>query len=167
MQIEERTYFEEEQKMESKWMLFLILGSSVSMMTIAIAFLYNDNADWISIGIVVGAILLTDVIMILLFKNMKLNLAISKKGLHYRMNTVNAKNKLLSWDEVTLIGLRKSPATGYGKKIKFKYGEVYAMNLKEGVEFGLKNGKKIFFSLKDPDEFMRSIRKLELNIQII
>lgn len=167
MRIEERTYFEEEQKMESRWLLILIIASSISMLTIAIAYLYKDHADWTSIGLVIGAILFTDAIMLTLFKIMKLNLAVSKKGLHYRMNTVNTKNKLLPWDEVTSIGLRKSPATGYGKKIKFRYGEVYAMNLKQGVEFTLKNGKKIFFSLKDPDDFMKAVRKLELNLQFV
>lgn len=167
MQIEDRTYFEEEQKMEATWLLIFILISSISMMAIAIAFLYNDNADWTSIGIVIGAILLSDGIMIVLFKTMKLNLAVTKKGLHYRMNTANRKNKILLWDEVISMGLRKSPASGYGKKIKFRYGEVYAMNLKQGIEFNLKNGKKMFFSLKDPDEFIRSVKKLELNLHIV
>lgn len=163
MQIEDRTYFEEEQKMEANWILVFILISSISMMAISIALMFDENANWTSIGIVIGSILFTDIIMVLLFKTMKLNIAISKKGFHYRMNTVNRKNKLLLWDEIASMELRKSPARGYGKKYKFRYGEVYAMNLKQGIEFNLKNGKKIFFSLKDPDEFMRTVRKLELN----
>jgi hypothetical protein len=137
------------------------------MLLATIAFLYNDNANWISIGIVIAAIIFSDTIMILLIKYMKLNLAITKTGLYYRMTTAGQKNKFLSWNEVESLGLRKPPVTGYGKKIKFRYGVAYAMNMKQGVEFRLKNGKKMFFSLKDADEFMKSLRKLEVNIQII
>ncbi len=166
MHIEERTYYEAEQKMEANWILIFILISSISTMAIAVALLYKEDPDWLQMAIVVGAILLGDAFVIFLFKTMKLYLALSKRGFHYKMKLGNNKDNFISWQDVTEISIRKSPATGYGRKNKWKYGEVYAMNLKQGVELCLKNGKKKFFSLKDPEEFKRAFRKMELHLQI-
>lgn len=166
MQIEDRTYYEEEQKMESKWILILILVMSLSSLVIAVAVLYSSKAELYLIGIVAGAILFSDALVIFLFKAMKLEIALTKKGFCFKMSPSGNKNKCVDWSEVSAICIRKSPASGYGKKQKFRYGVVYAMNLKPGLELSLTNGKKKFFSLKDPDEFKKAFRKLELPLII-
>lgn len=166
MKVEDRTYYEDEQKMEANWVLFIIVIMSLSILGIAIGVMIHDKAEWVSICIVAGAILFSDSLIIFLFKKMKLELAVTKKGLHYNMATFISKNNFVSWADVSSLCIRKSPASGFGKKTKFRYGEVYAMNLKKGLELSLKNGKKKFFSLKDSDEFLRSFRKLELAIEI-
>ena|SRR5687768_12766762 len=167
MQTEERTYYEENQKLEADWIIYFIIISSISAIAIAVGFLYSAKSDWTEIMIVIGAILFSDSLIIFLFKSMRLELALSKKGLHYRMFPGGGKIKLVSWSEVSAISIRKSPAKGYGKQQKFRYGEVYDMNLKQGVELVLSNGKKKFFSLKDPDEFKKSYKKLELSMQLV
>lgn len=167
MQIEERIYYEEEQKMEANWILIFILISSISSMAIAVAFLYKDDPDWLQIGIVAGAIILSDIFIIVLFKTMKLELSLSKKGIHYKMTYGSFKHQLVAWDEVDAISIRKCPVSGYGKQRKWKYGDVYAMNLQLGVELLLKNGKKKYFSLKQPDEFKKAFNKLELTMHIL
>lgn len=166
MQIEDRTYYEEEQKMEATWILILILAMSTTSLVIAIVVLYNSRAGWLQIGIVTAAIVFTDAFIIFLFKYMRMELALAKNRFYFRTYPSFVKIGFVNWDEVNAICIRKSPATGYGKKYKFRYGEVYAMNLKPGVELTLKNGKKKFFSLKDPDEFKKGFKKLELNLQI-
>lgn len=166
MKVEDRTYYEEEQKMEANWILFIVVAMSLSILGIAIGVMIHDKEEWASIAIVAGAIIFSDLLIVVLFKRMKLELALTKKGLHYNMTTMAGKNKFLSWEEVSSITIRKSPASGFGKKNKFRYGEVYAMNFKKGVELSLKNGKKKFYSLRDSDEFLRSFRKLELAIEI-
>ena len=167
MNIEDRTYYEEEQKMQGKWILVFILISSISALTLAVSFLYSEHANWTLVSIIAGSIVLTDAFAIIMFRSMKLQLALTKKGLHYHMVIVAAKDRFLDWAEVETISIRKAPTSSYGKHYKFRYGEVYTMNLKRGVEFSLKNGKKKFFSLQDPEEFIRSVRKLELNVQIL
>ena len=167
MQIEDRTYYAEEQKMEANWILIFIVFTSISTLVVVIAVLYNSNAPWFQIGMVAGAILFSDLIIVMLFKTMKLELALTKKGLHYKMFPLGSKVNLVDWKEVTAICIRKSPASGYGKRKKYKYGDIYAMNLRTGVELTLTSGMKKFFSLKDPVEFKKGFRKLELNIQII
>ena len=152
--------------MESNWILILIVATSISSLAIATAVLYNSKAGWLQIGIVAAAIVLTDALIIFLFKSMKLELALTKKGMPYKISPLGSKGNIIIWAEVDAMCIRKSPATGYGKKYKFRYGEVYAMNLKTGVELTLKNGKKKFFSLRDPDEFKKGFKKLELNLQI-
>lgn len=167
MQIEDRTYYEEEQKMEATWLLILILVMTISSLVIAVAVLYNSKAEWIMIGFVAFTILFTDAVIIYFFKNMKLEIALTKKGLCYKMSPSGSKYKYVDWTEVSSICIRKSVASGYGMKKKFRYGDVYSMNFKMGVELSLNNGKKKFFSLKDPDEFKKAFRKLELPIEIV
>ncbi len=166
MQLEDRTYYEEEQKMESNWMLIIILVMTISSLAIAVGVLYSSNTDWLQIGIVAAAIIFSDLFIIVLFKSMKLELAITKKGLHYKMVPMAGKQAMVEWDSVIAMSIKKSPARGYGKKVKYKYGELYTMNMKHGLELTLQNGKKKFFSLKDADEFKKAFRKLELPLQI-
>jgi hypothetical protein len=64
------------------------------------------------------------------------------------------------------LNIRKSPIKGYGKSKKWRYGDVYTMNTKMGLELIYKNGKKQYFSLKDADEFKKAFKKLELNLLI-
>jgi hypothetical protein len=166
MQIEERIYYQEEQKMDANWIVIFVLISSITTLAIAIISLYNDHRPWVEIVLVVGAILLSDVLVVLLVKTMRLELAISKKGLHYKMTIMAGKTRFINWAEVEGLHIRKSPATGYGKHYKFRYGEVYSLNRKKGVEISLKSGKKKYFSLKDADEFIRTIKNLDLKLPI-
>jgi hypothetical protein len=166
MQIEERTYFEEEQRMDSRWMWFFVLFASISTTALIVGFIFNEEADWLKIGIVSTAIVFSDVLIFYLFKTMKLELALSKKGFHYRFFAMMVSQGIIGWSEITGITFRKSPARGYGKKLKYPYGEIYTMNTKTGVELHLNNGKKKFFSLKDPDAFRTAFNKLELRIRI-
>ncbi len=165
MQLEDRTYYEEEQKMEANWMLILILFTSISAIVIAVAFLYNSKAEWLQISLVAGAIIFSDALMVFLFKTMKLELAIVKNGLYFKMFP-STKNHFIDWNDIAALSIRKSPVKGYGKTKKWRYGDVYAMNLKVGLELIFKDGKKKFFSLKHPDEFKKAFRKLELHLQI-
>jgi hypothetical protein len=166
MQIEERVYYEEEQKMESNWIILFILFSGITTLAITMFYLYNEKGKWVEMGIVAGAILFSDGLIVLLLKTMRLNLAICKKGLHYKMTIFTGTSRLLNWEEVVGLHICKPPTTGYGKHYKFRYGEVYSLNRKKGVEISLKNGKKKFFSLKDVDAFIRSVKNLDLKLSI-
>lgn len=166
MQIEERTYYEDEQKMEANWILIFIVFSSLSTLAIAIGFMYNENADLMSLLVVAGSIIFTDILIVLIFKNLKLYTALSKKGFHYNWSLFGGQYKLIEWLEIENLSIKKSPYRGYGRKTIFKYGESYTMNLKEGLELTLKNGKKKFFSLKDSEEFKRAFNKLETGLHI-
>jgi hypothetical protein len=166
MHIEEKLYYKEEQKMEANRVLIFILISTLSTLAITIAFLYNGNADWLMIGIVASVMLFADVMIFLVFKRSRLDLAVTKEGLYYKMTIFSSKTHLLDWKEVSAASIRKPPVKSFGIKYKFRYGQVYTMNLRQGLELKLKDGKKKFFSLKDPDEFKKAFRKLELQLEI-
>jgi hypothetical protein len=166
MHIEERTYYEDEQKMEANWILVFIVVSSLSTLAIAIGFMYNENADLTSLIAVAGSIIFTDMLIVFIFKTLKLSTALSKKGFHYKWSLMSGPMKMIEWHEIENIAIKKSPYKGYGRKTSLKYGDSYTMNLKEGLALTLKNGKKKFFSLKDSEEFKRGFNKLEIGLHI-
>jgi hypothetical protein len=91
MLIEDRTYYEDEQKMEANWILIFIIISGVSSVCIASAFMFNSKADWLEISIVAAAIIFTDALVIFILKSMKLELALVKKGLYFKMSPAAKK----------------------------------------------------------------------------
>ena len=136
------------------------------MVGAGIPFFFDKEADLTKVSVVLGAIVFSDVLILYLFKTMKLEMAITKGGLHYRFFAMLASSGIIQWTDVASISFRKSPHRGYGKKYKFRYGEVITMNTKSGVELTMKNGKKKFFSLKDPDAFRSGFHKLNLPIEL-
>lgn len=166
MQLSERTYFEDKVKMDAQWVIIFILVSSIGTLAIAITVMLNEEIrKWTEIALVTGTILLSDTCVVILFRKMNLELATTKQGLHYKMNPFG-KLTLLNWKEVRSIRTHKMKHAGYGKQHKWKYGIAIVMNHKPGIEFELQNGRKLFLSMNEADDFKRSIRKLELPILI-
>jgi len=162
MQIDERTYYEEEQRMESRWIWFFFAFFFISILGIGIGILLNEPAEWRIVLLVLGIIVLSDTGVLLLFRSLKLEIAISKKGFHYNFFALFSNKGTIEWNEIEKISLTKSPYRSYGKKYSFKNGQVFTMNTKMGVKMDLKNGRKKFFSVKDIDDFRSSYKKLEL-----
>src|SRR5688572_4022738 len=109
MKVDDRTYFEEEQRMDSRWMFFFVLFSFLLLAGIAVAFLVDKETDWTKITIVLASILFSDILILFLLKTMKLDLAITKNGLHYRFFAMVASQGVVNWNEVAAISLRKAP----------------------------------------------------------
>lgn len=166
MKVDDRTYFEEEQRMNSGWMWFFALFFCITLAGIGIVLMVDAETDLTKVAVVIGSIVFSDVLIFYIFKTMKMELAITKKGFHYLFFAMIAQKGVIDWNEVENISIRKSPYRSYGKKHKFRYGEVYTMNTKTGVELQLKNGKKKFFGLKDPDAFKSGFQKLNLPMQL-
>lgn len=166
MRLSERTYFEDTVKMDAIWVVIFILVSSIGTLAISIAAIMDDvSKSWTEIGVVTGVILLSDTFIVLLFRNMRLEIATTKLAFHYRMFPIG-KMKSILWNEIVSVRSHKMKNSGYGKKYKMKYGTAYIMNTKPGIEFTLSSGKKLFVSVNDAEDFKRSIRKLELPLII-
>jgi len=163
MKVEEKTYYEEEQKMDSKWIWIFALLFAAIIGVIGIAFLVDKEKDPLKISLVLGIIGLSDVLLIFLFKRMTLEIALSKKGFHYYSYALFVTKGTIEWNDISKIAIIKSPYDGYGKKHSFKNGQIFTMNSKLGVAIHLLNGKKKFFSVKDVDAFRTAYSKLQLS----
>lgn len=164
MQIDEKTYFEEEQKMDSKWIWFFVLFFCLLLAGVGVAFLLDDNSktNVPKISWTLGIIVLSDLFLLYIFKTMKLEIALSKKGFHYSFFALLTSKGIIEWNQISKISITKSPYKSYGKKYSFKNGEVYTMNSKMGVTLVLLSGKKKFFSIQDIDTFRSAYTKLQL-----
>lgn len=166
MQIQDRTYYEDQVKMDAQWVIIFILVSSIGTLAIALTVMLNDEIKkWTEIAIVTATIVITDGIIIMLFRKLSLSITTTKLALNYKISPMG-KHHVLAWTDIHAIRIHKMKSTSYGKQHKWKYGTTIIMNNKPGIEFELKSGKKLFLSMNDAEEFKRSIRKLELPVII-
>ncbi len=166
MKVDERTYFEEEQKMDSKWMWIFALVFSTILGVVGICYLIGSKENTLTITLVLSSIALSDILIIYLFKTLKLEIALSKKGFHYYSYALIVSKGNIDWKDISAISIIKSPYNSYGKKYSFKNGKVYTMNSKVGVAIQLLNGKKLFFSIENVDAFRTAYQKLQLPLKL-
>jgi hypothetical protein len=166
MEINEKIWWEESQKFRENWVWQLVIVSSLTSVGIVIGMMVSEHAEWYAIAIPVGLIVLMDSLVIAIFRTMRLDLAVTRKGLCYRM-WPRRTYLCIGWNEIKEIQLKKPPATaGYGKKFVPGYGKVYSMGRGKGLELHLQNGKKIFFSTQQPDLFRSVLQKAEIQIPV-
>lgn len=117
----------------------------------------NDTTGQI---IVICAILLSTGILYIF----KLNTRIDENGIHYKFFPFHISEKSISWYDVDKCYVRKyQPITEFGGwGIKFIPGgveKVYSTRGNMGIQFELKNGKKILFGTQKPEMAQQALNK--------
>jgi hypothetical protein len=186
IQADQHIVYSEKQKLDLKKWILVPLGIAVIAVILIVLvpglyFYFTQGNAFIAetfnaanmpkgIIIVLGG-LIPLLLIYVVRRKMKLELFITQQGLKYDYSIFNLQSKFLSWDQVTAIHVKKYPyqATRPGKQ--YVYGksgyEAYVMTADlVGLEMTLKNGQARFFTSTEPDEFIKAIRKLELDIQI-
>lgn len=167
MEIDERIYFEEEQRMNQKWVWLLIGIMGLSTVIILVVMLIDSDVSLTLVLGIMGFMLLLNTFAVMMFKATRLNLAITRKGIYCKISPNTAKPRFTSWDDVTSVKITKSPVTGVGHQKKYKYGEAFVMKMGQGIELVLKDGKKRFFSCVETNDFLKCVHKLELPVEVI
>ncbi|WP_231490820.1 hypothetical protein [Pedobacter sp. Leaf170] len=151
------------EKQELKiWWLYLITGLTI-FPTAAILFFYeggSSNQELKAMYFVPVALLLLPFLIIFIIQKNQLTLTINSKGFSYRYFPFQQKLVTHLWDDIEEAYIRKYDAFseygGYGVKMRlwFKFKDkAYLMNDKSrGLQFVLKNGRKLLFSSNKVDE---------------
>ena len=147
----------EEQKFRNL-LIYTALGASY------ILSLYHFFKDWDSIQtkdlktklIAVSAFLIINLVVII-FIYIKLKTKIDEKGIHYQYVPFHRNEKLIAWNEISKVIIKKYNPLAYGGwGIKFNllnsHEKHFTVSGNMGIFIFLKNGKTILLGTKKPNE---------------
>lgn len=184
MQADQNIVYSETQKLDvQKWILrpmFIAFGLLVLLITIPMLYFYFTgggevmkeifNAPFIIVTLVGG--LIPCIIMYMIRRRMSLELNITKNGMSYKYRLFSVRERSFLWNDVESVEIKKYPfaATRPGEQraIYLNGQEIYIMTVDlVGAEIKMKDGKFKFFTSNNPEELVKAIKNLELNIRII
>ncbi len=157
-------YYKEVQKVTNRWIWLLLT-------TVSVVFIYgfveqlilkqpfgtNLTPDWLLV--VMG---LLPLCMLYLIYLIKFCFQIDEDGVKYRFYPFHSSEKLIKWDEIAAIYVRKyKPTLEYGgwgiRTFSFKKNIAYNISGNNGLQIELKNGKKILLGTENPEELEKLI----------
>ncbi|MCF8429207.1 MAG: hypothetical protein K9G64_03670 [Bacteroidia bacterium] len=139
--------FIEIQKIRQIWVIVLMLFVN-AMPIYHVAF---ESTDFI---VILPIIIIVFIDLLLVFIQLKTK--IYEKGISYQLFPFHLKEKMVLWDEIAEVNIRKySPIWeygGWGYRYSFKNGKAFNISGNMGLQLVLKNGKKILIGTNKPEE---------------
>lgn len=185
MKTDQNIIYEEKQKLNViGWILKpMILAWSVVLILFSIPILYfyftqgpssiREFTDTpLPLIMLIGG-LIPCLLIVLTRRRMKLELAVTRKGLQYEYLFASKRTGFIKWEEVVSIEAKKfdgiatrpgSQRYYWGKSAK----DAIIMNTNyEGIEITFTDGQTMFLTCNDRIEFLKAVKKLELPIKIL
>ena len=165
--MKKRVQFYEEQRFRQIWIWIIILGSIgvwIYSMTVQV-FMDHDFGNKMGSNLLLILLGLLPVLLIYLFFSVKLITQADKEGVHYRFAPWQRKFRVIRPEDIQEYKIRKyRPLIEYGgwgvRQGSRKYGNAYNVSGNIGMQFILKNGKKILVGTQKADSFLRAVDKM-------
>lgn len=93
---------------------------------------------------------------------LRFNLAISEKGIHYKMKPFHDKKQCISWDEVSSCEVVKTPrmAQWHGGNITFNHEKRFTVNGRNGLHVTTKDGQEYFLGSRRLNELRKAVENV-------
>lgn len=155
--------FSEKQKFTQWWLWTLIIASLV--VPLVLTFIKAGNAQ---VSLSVTDLLIgcsAPVLVIVLFLVIQLHTRIDNTGIYYKFTPAHFKTKKIEWNEIERAYIRTySPIKEYGgwgiRKGLGKTGSAYNISGNIGLQVELKDGHKILFGTRKPEELASLLQSL-------
>jgi len=158
-EISGQVLFEEKQRFP-KWLTFLLVGVLllvlVGMILLAISIEEEKTEALLGLAIAVPI----ELAIIYLFFTSELELAVTSNGLYYRWKPLHKKFRVIEKEMIETAEIRRTPMFNYGFGWLPRLGTFYNTHNGPGLQFYLRNRKKIFFSTKDPGKLIRAVKAI-------
>jgi hypothetical protein len=152
--------FKEEQYFRVKWLWGIIILSMLSCVGVILGLAFNDKEKtkeaWAALVIVIP---LEAIIAYLMFIT-KLQTVLTTEGLHYSWSPFQRSYRFIPVNNIEKTELRHGPALSYGYHWVPGYGKVHNVGPGNGIQFTLKNGKKIFIGTQKQAAFQNAVDKM-------
>jgi hypothetical protein len=153
----------EENQVFPKWLGFVLLGPLLVVVGL-ILFLGNvdeieKNEAWIAMFIAVPINLL----MGYMFFAGKLQTVVTTNGFYYRWRPLQKKFRMIENTDLDEVVSRNAPSFKLGANWVPGYGWMHSTRKGSGLEFRLKNGKKVFIGTSNLFQFERAVRQILSN----
>jgi hypothetical protein len=148
--------FEEEQNVP-KWLTILMAG--IMLLTIVITLIagLTTKEDRVDLWIALGVSIPVEILIIIIFWNVRLEKIVTSNGLYYRWKPWQRRFRVIEKESIKSFEVRNSPPLNYGIHWFPGYGWVHNASAGEGIQLYLMNGKKIFFSTLDMVFFQKAL----------
>lgn len=171
----EKTYFKEEQYFSNLWFwVFLIVVFTVSLTPTFVALYselvlgkpFGENPSSIeSLFIMLGVLGLVYLVVIFMFRKMKLITEVRTGGFYYRYPPFIIKERKFGVNEIKQYKIRSyKPVKEYGGwGIRYgwgKSGRAFNVKGKIGLQFYLTDGKMVLFGTQRADALLRAMNKM-------
>jgi len=162
-----KALFTEKQRFNQKWLLIIViltlalaLWSFVQQIILGIPFGNNPAPDETLIVLLLIPVILFGFIFLL-----ALHTRIDQHGITYRFAPVHRKGRIIKWESVKKIYVRKykpiAEYGGWGFRIG-RCGKAFNTGGNMGLQLELNDGKKILIGTRNPGEMKRVLEKLDI-----
>lgn len=151
---DEDLVYEEEQPFDQIW-LWAAMGIELFLIMIP---LILTGQPWWTILLGIGAMVMT----MAMLGSLKLYTRIDMEGVHFRMKPFHWKERIIRWEEIDQIYVRKySPIKEYGGwGIRYgRKGTAFSVKGNYGIQIVKKNGKKILLGTQRPEEVSQHLNQ--------
>src|SRR5690554_2400600 len=156
-----RKIFKEKQKIKDP----LLLGAFIALLSYSVFLLgrelfNNGFENAIPVFLLGIAVLIVGFGLWVLIR-LQLNVAVTKKGIDYKMSFLHAKKKRIKWDEVEECKVIETPkmAHMHGGNMKFWYEKKFTLSGRNGISVITKDGERFFNGTRETADLQRSIKK--------
>jgi len=158
--------FKEEQKFR-QWWIWMIISASLGfwVYSLIVPVLIGNTSDRPASHIILILVGLLPLLLIYLFFSIKLITTVDSEGVHYRFAPWQRKNKTIGPNDIQEYRIRKyRPLIEYGgwgvRTGNKKYGKAYNVSGNIGLQFIIKNNKKLLLGTQRAESFKRAVDKM-------
>ncbi|HET6995415.1 MAG TPA: hypothetical protein VFI06_10565 [Chitinophagaceae bacterium] len=160
MKIKGNILFKEEQQFRVMWLWGLIITCMLGATGVIIAAALSDktqvNKAWLALVIMVPLEVLVAYGMYIT----KLQTVITTEGIFYKWWPFQRSYRFIAAAKIEKAEMRKSPAMSYGCNWVPGYGWAHTTGPGKGLQFFLRNGKKVFVGSDKQTAFQQAIDKI-------
>lgn len=158
-QIKGNIVFKETQRFSQTWFWLLLI--SPILVSIGIIIFAMESAEKKEAWFVIPFVLILNLVILYGFFVTRLDLIVTDWAVYYRWRPFTRNFRQISRFDIKEARIRKSPFLQVGsKRMVIGYGHVQHSGSKEGVQFVLHSGKKIFIGSEKVKSFYRAVEAL-------
>lgn len=152
--------FKEEQKLKDspvKWILIISMSLAVAgMIILSVTEAIPKNDIPIAFGLLIPVL----IISYILIHSSRLITEISDEGIKLYWKPIKKRIVFIGKSEILNAEPRKAPPLQYGFGMWPGYGMIHNVSGRDGIQFYLRNGRKIFIGTQETFLFRKAIDKL-------
>ena len=159
MNSNEHILFREEQQFRQNWLWIILIASSITTVVILFVTLSAEKKPINEMLLSGSLVLLVTLINLAAFYFAQFETIVTTQGINYRWWPFFKKFSTIKWNDINEAAVRKYPYLKIGYHQRKGFGKVHNVEGGKGIQFVLKNGKKIFIGSQKIPGFQYSIEK--------
>jgi len=152
--------FQEEQKFRTNLLIFLLIVGMLLPIGVLFYSMSIEQLRKTEFTLSTFAIVAFEIPIFALFYYTKLETMVTEEGFAFRWWPLQKTHRMIFKDEIVEVSSRSGPWLSYGIHWMPLYGWVHNVRGREGIQFKLRSGKRIFFGTQKIDELKTALQHL-------